>query len=867
MVCFLLIKIKKINQILCYAQEQTMIRNYVTVAFRNMKRHKLYTTLNILGLAIGMASGFLIMLFVIDELSYDQFHKNVDQIFRFELNQNKNGKDNHYMTVSLSMGESLKRHFPEIQETVRIHSMWGRPIVEFDQKSFFEKRIFFADKTLFDVFSFPFLQGDAQTALQDPNAIVLTQSMAQKYFPATNAIGKTIKIDNGRVEAEFYVVSGIVQDPPGNSHFKFDFLISFQNFEKHQFGPSWAHLNRCHTYLRMRKNASVIELHQRLPDFLKKNEAIKLSQAHFDAGLYEAILRPINNIHLANLDNDLEPGRDIFDLYLISSVGILIVLVACINYINLSTARSGHKAREVGVRKLVGAFRNTLIRQFYTEAFIMTGAAFLVALALTELCLPWFEVFVGKTLHLSENRLGIFGTCSGLIVLFVGAFSGIYPAWFLSSFQPVAVLKGSYKIGGAALFRKGLVILQFIISTGLILVTLIMYYQLDYMKSERLGFDQSHVLVITSLERRPVTRSTTTSPTGETIVKASAIDELHLKQELLRNPQITHVSGASGFPANGIVGESDFFPNQKPDAIPIKSPYVFVDPDFVQTLGLNILEGRNFGKTFGEDLDAVIVNEAFARKAGWDSAVNHTIERRSKTYSTTTTKGKDGKYKETFREIIEKKEKTVIGVVENFHFQSLHNTIDPVVLQLPTPDDGIFRYFAINIHTESIPETLRFIENTWQLCVPSVPLEYVFLDNHFEKLYRAETQWMHTFGLFAILAVFVGCLGVFGLAAFAAEQRTKEIGIRKILGASVGKLVLLLSKDLLRLVIWANVIAWPFIYWTMHNWLANFAYRIELDIGIFLQSGGITLLIALMTVGYQAWRTARANPVDALRYE
>jgi len=792
-----------------------MIKNYMKIALRNLIKHKAFSLINISGLAIGMACCLLIIIFVQDELRYDKFHAKADRIYRMVSEENQRGIIANYPLVFSGVPPILKNEFSEVMNFVRFDPRLNVLISSGDKK-FYEERLFYADASVFEVFTFPLVKGDPETALKEPYSIVLTEKMAEKYFGGEDSMGRTLTIDN----EHDYKITGILRKISRNSHIKFDFLASMATLEAQEprYGKMWAW--NCYSYLLLPEDYSYLDLVKKLPDFIRRHRGEKAAQS------YTFSLQPLTSIHLhSHLAYEIEANGDIRYVYIFSAIAFFILLIACINFMNLSTARSANRAKEVGVRKVLGADRIRLAKQFLGESLFLSLMALPIAVALVELFLPAFNVMTGKELRIdyfgnSVVFIGLIG-----ILLFVGIVSGSYPAFFLSTFRPSEVLKGKLRAGSrSSLFRKVLVVVQFTISIVLIAGTIIIYNQLDFIRNKKLGFVKEQVLVM------PASRS----GIGQNYEA--------FKRELLQNPSVESVCGSTSLPSL-LPTRSVFIPEGIEEGEKLTLRNVLVDHDFIKTFGLEIMDGRDFSRSFATDTkEAFVINEAAVKEFGWDSAVGKRL---------IDLEGPKGH---------------VIGVVKDFHFRSKHQKIEPLVLSL-LPSPRYVYFVSVKIKYSNISGALAFLKSKWNAFSPGWPFEYFFLDDNFDKMYKSEDRLRQVFLTFTFLAIFIACLGLFGLAAFTAEQRTKEIGIRKVLGASVPGVVLLLSKEFIKWVLIANVIAWPVAYLAMGRWLENFAYRVSLGWGVFIAAAVLALGIALITVGFQAAKAALANPSDALRYE
>jgi putative ABC transport system permease protein len=800
-----------------------MFGNYLKIAFRSLKKHKGYSFINISGLAIGMAVCILILMWVQNELSYDRYHERADRICRVTMDLEV-GSTLHTPVSLTAAGPALVRDFPEVLHSSRILPP-NRVAVRYEDKIFQETRVGYAENAVFEIFTFPFVSGDPKTALEASYSVVITESMAKKYFSEEDPLGKVLRFNN----EEDFAVTGVVKDIPSNSHFRFNMLRSFQTFIKEGdvSDDQWFDV-RFFTYLLLDENVDIRNLEQKLPAFIDKylGEAMKAS-----GGSIKLFLQPLKRIHLySDFERDMAPNSDITYVYLFSGIALFVLLIASINFINLSTARSATRAQEVGMRKTLGAIRSRLIGQFLGESLLYSLLSMVLALVLLKLSLPLFSTVVGRDLNLNLLQAPVLlAVILGMAVV-VGVFAGSYPAFFLSSFQPVRVLKGLLKVGGSSSrFRRVLVVFQFAISITLIVGTLIVYKQIVYMKNKELGFNKDHVVAI---------------PRMSDVMRKSYHS---VRAELLSLPGVIDVGASDRVPSRGNL-ISSFLPEGFPDDQRQTLDYMNVDTNYIPTMGIEIIAGRNFSDELATDQDeSVLINETTARKLGWENPIG-------KRFVFRPPPGQEGETTYT----------TVIGVVKDFHLQSLREKIDPLVIFYDY--DNLYT-FSIRIAAENIMHTMDLLKKKWGELDPDRPFHYYFLDDALEDLYRSEERLKNITFYFSFLAIFIGCLGLFGMASFTAEQRTKEIGIRKVLGASVSGIVRLLAKEFLILVAVANLIAWPVAYWAMSRWLESFAYRTGLDPMIFVLSAVLALAIALITVSYQAIRAAISNPVDALRYE
>ncbi len=803
------------------AEEDGMLKNYLKIAFVNLKKHKTFSFINLFGLAIGMACCILIAAYVFHELSYDKFHENADRIYRLRSELKISGEDLDIPKSSPPMAEYLVQNYPEVVGAVRFRNL-GRVPVRYRDNLNYEDHIFFADNSVFDIFTFPLIKGDPRTALATAYSVVISENIAQKYFGSDDPIGKLLNIND---QTDF-TVTGVMKKIPQNSQFIFNMLCSFETFAQENKWEmlKWLSINN-YTYILLEKDADYRELERKFPEMIEKKVGALLK---YVKGEMRLSLQPLTSIHLhSDLMQEISGNSNIIYVYIFSAIALFILAIACINFMNLSTARSVTRAREVGLRKVLGADRSKIIRQFLSESILQGLISCLFAILIVDLTLPLFRSISGIDLRIDYAQN--FWVIPGLVGLavFVGLIAGSYPAFFLSAYQPTHVLKGEFKAGRAGnRFRSALVIVQFTISVALIVGTIVVFKQLSYMKNRRLGFQKEHVVVIPISDK-------------------STLDSLRpVKQELENYEGIIRVAASSHVP-----GQTTYVNPFVPEGFTLDQMQymgeLYVDHDFIPAMGIEMAAGRNFSTEFKTDTsESVLVNETAVRKFGWEEPVGKTIQ-------TLSTSGKIKKF-------------TVIGVVKDFHIESLKNRIAPLFIGCTT---HVFNSLSVRIKTQNIPATLSYLGEKMRQIDPFRPFEYAFLDDSFDALYKAEDRLSRIFSYFGLLSIFIASLGLFGLASFSAEQRTKEIGIRKVLGASVAGIILLLSKEFTKWVLVANVIAWPIAYFSLHSWLEGFAYRTEIPFTAFILALGISLMVALLTISFRALRTALANPVDSLRYE
>ena len=808
----------------------SMLKNFIITAVRNLFKHKGYSLINIVGLAIGMASCLLILMFVNDELNYDAYNEKADSIYRVAGSFRYGGRDFDIAVAPAPMAQVLIDEFPEVVDAVRFRQR-GSYIFRYGENSYKESRVSYADHSFFDVFSIPLLNGDPKTALAEPNTLVLNQETAEKYFRDEDPVGKTLKLNDDTD----YMVSGVFEKIPDNSHFHFDILVSMSSLAESK-GKIWMSQN-FQTYILLHEKATPESVEAKFPALLVKYMGPQI-QAFMGKSMEklmeegdlrgEFYLQALRDIHLhSDLLGEMEATSDVKYVYIFTAIALFILIIASINYMNLSTARSAGRAKEVGIRKVLGSFRSQLIRQFLTESMILSLISLVLAFVLVRLALPFFNGLAGKTMAISDLGGSTLLVVLVLVPILTGFLAGSYPSLFISAFQPVNVLKGQLKSGmRTGLLRSGLVAFQFAASIILIIGTFVVYNQLHFIQNKKLGYDKEQVLILRS--------AYLLGDQAETF-----------KNEMLAYPQVVSGTVSTYLPVPSSRNNSAVFPdNERSDKRATSMQNWIVDYDYIPTLGMKIVQGRNFSKEYSSDTEAAIMNQAAVEHFGWDQPVGRKIGRM------VNNQGGSTSYE-------------VIGVVENFHFETLKNTIGPLVMFLGNSNARI----SFRVETEDISGTIGLLRSKWREFLPNQPFEYSFLDERFADMYQTEQRIGKIFGVFAGLAIFIGCLGLFGLAAFTAERRTKEIGIRIVLGATAPNIVRLLLKEFVILVAVANVIAWPVAFWVMKGWLKDFSYRVSLNVWVFVGAGLLTLLIAMLTVSFQAIKAALADPANSLRYE
>ena len=849
-----------------------MLKNYLTIALRNLVRHKTYTAINALGLAMGIAFCLLTFLYVRHEWTYDQFHEKSDRIFRLGMSGGMFGGRDNAIGVRLSdqIGPLLRENIPQFAHVVRIHE--GPGTVSLGNNTF-EVKSLFTDEDFFQLFTFPLMHGDPKTVLANPNSIVLTQSAAQKYFGQNDAVGREITLRDKiwNEEDKTFVVAGIAQDPPENSSIQFDLILSYASIppskrsvmrvfttrssdgktERKEIAPPIFSKGNDVTYIRLIDNVQLADLALVLSAFVEVNKTpTPLSRGKSNPKFFEQNvtlhLQPIADIHFdREITNGLSTPSNPAYSYILAGIALSVLLVACINFTNLAIARSATRAREVGIRKVVGAMRFQLMKQFWGESLLLTGVAMLLGLALTEFFLSTFNALTQVNLTL-DYRPSLSGVLFGVSLLFaIGLVSGIYPALVLSGFDPIAVLKNRFNIGGRSWSGRVLIVGQFVVAILFLIATLVMSRQLTFLKEKNLGLNESQVVLI--------------NPRYSSTDRQQRHRILQLfKQELKRHTNIINVTQSRLF--SNLEADSD---NRKsnitlPSGEVVEKAEISVDYDFFDTLGINLLAGRNFSPDFGADAkQAVLVNKTFVERAQLEHPLNTTLPMTKMMVSFMT-----GDSRPKVQQI---KDPQIIGVVDDFHLKSLHHALPPLVIFLDAA--SLSSDFLVRIRPERIPETLTFMAEKWQSIAGDARFDYVFLDENFDRLYREEERWGTIVQYASFFALFVACLGVLGLTSLAITRRTKEIGIRKVLGASNHHIVALLSREFVVLILIANLIAWPIAHYGVEHWLRDFAYRIDAGAGLFLIGGLLVFLIALLTIGIQALRAAQRNPVHALRYE
>ncbi len=808
-----------------------MFKNYFKIAWRNLRKNKAFSVINITGLAIGLSCFLLIALYVMNELSYDRFFPNSGRIYRINTDLRFGGADLHMPLASDMMGQLLEKDYPQVEQYTRIYTFNGDKLIKKGSQYIDETKVANVDSTFFDVFQLPVIAGDTRHALDEPNTVVLTESAAKKYFGTTDVVGKTIEV---RDDKNPYKITAVVKDIPQNAHFHFDFFFSMKNVD-YVWGQITAH--NFYTYLLFKPGTDYRAFEKNFPDYIEKY-ALPYARKFMNISSMDEFrkagndlqysLIPLTKIHLySDRQFELSPGGNIQYVYIFSAVALFILVIACINFMNLTTARSANRAREVGIRKVLGTEKRNLVYQFLFESTLMVLLSLVIAILIVYIVLPLFNNVADKQMTLGSLFSPYILPVLIALPFIVGLMAGSYPAFFLSSFKPIEVLKGKLKLGSrSGGLRSVLVVFQFATSIILIVGTIVVYDQLHFIQTKNLGYNKNQVLVVDGISSL---NDNTTA----------------FKNEVLQLPGV--VSGTlSGFlPVKKSARSDDSF--SKEAVMTTQSGFDmqnwYIDYDYIKTLGMKIIKGRDFSKSFPGDSSAVIINETAAAFLGYSDPIGKTLYRSEDN-------GKTSPH-------------TIVGVVKNFNFESLHQDVGPLCFFLGGGGGlGIFK-----VNTANIQNTIAQVETKWKALAPGLPFSYRFLNESFDEMYRAEQRAGEIALIFSVLAIFIACLGLFGLAAFIAEQRTKEIGIRKVLGASVSGIVRMLSNDFARLVIISFVLAAPLAWWAMHSWLRSFAYRIHISWWIFVAAGLSALLIALITVSFQAIKAGIANPVESLRSE
>jgi len=809
-----------------------MFSNFFKTALRNIFRHKTYVIINIMGLAVGFACSLLIFLFVMHELSYDKFNEKYDRIYRLYLVGKLGESEFKGAWTAAPTARTFVEEFPEVEKAVRMQR-WDESLIRIDDRKFIESRIAVADSGFFDLFSLNLLEGDPHKALTQPHTVVLTTSLAKKYFGSEEAMGQNLRIGNDSV---LFTITGVMQDVPENSHLEFDLLISFLTHPRAN-DDFWLS-NSFSTYILLRKGVPASSVESKIPGIIEKYVGPQVQrilgmdlQAFTDAGnQYGIFMQPLSDVHLnTEIGSEFKRSSDRKYIYIFSGVAFVILIIAGINYMNLSTARSTRRSREVGLRKVVGSSKGMLIRQFIIESVLLTVISTVVAVVLVELLLPVFNNMLQTNL-----KVGYFSrwyVIPGLLLLtlLIGFLSGSYPAWFLASFMTVKVLYGKLKVGVSnTIVRSILVVFQFLFSIALILSSLVIYKQINYMLNKDMGFDKEQLLVIR---------------------RADALQKKvrAFKDEVKKIPDVINVANSTTVP--GYSNNNNGYPIEGRPAEQVYLMWTnWIDYDFFNTYKINLADGRFFSRDFPSDSAGVIVNEEAIRKFGITDPFNT-------------------RFIQVGQTLEEKSYLNIVGIVKDFHFNSLQNKIEPHVFILKPEKWDWAGYLTIRVGKDNMEKTISMIEKTWQTFTGDEPFQYFFMDQEFENFYKEEKRTARIALAFSILSVFIACLGLFGLTSFATEQRAREISLRKVLGSSARDIILLFTREVLIMIGISTIPAWVLSYFFLKKWLQNFSYHISLGPWEFLLSMLIVLLIALITVSYRTYRAALVNPADVLKYE
>ncbi|HZF66273.1 MAG TPA: FtsX-like permease family protein [Chitinophagaceae bacterium] len=815
-----------------------MIKTYFKIAWRNLKKNKTFSFINIFGLSVGLTCCMLISLYLYHSFSYDKYHKHAERVFQLGTAFVDDGKEKRAANTAGPVGKMMQQDFPEVQATARAMKLWRDDKTLFQvnqgtsqQKSFYETDGFLADSSLFEVLSFFFKEGNPNTALREPKSLVLSEQIAEKLFGKEPALDKFVHVSSSTNGDHDLKVTGVFKAPPAPSHFNAKFIMSFAGGDMNGFAndnPSPVNNNMFFTYLMLKEGSNSNALAAKFPAFVQTHLGEELKAMGKERSYF---LTPVKDIHLTGVENNVSPGGNKTSLFVLASIALLTLLIACINFMNLSTSSSAKRAAEVGIRKVLGAERNSLLRQFLGESVLMAFVALAAATVFTFLLLPLFERVAAKNLSVPVADYAVLLLVFLVLALVTGLFAGSYPAFYLSAFKPIKVLKGKFANSLAAVsLRKGLVVFQFVISVALIVASLVIANQMKFLRAKDLGFTKDQQIVI------PLRTST-----AKELIPS-------FKSAAASNPTISSVGASMSYP--GIFHPQDWSMYKEGENM-TSSQKVYinlVDDQFLQTLGMKPIAGRLFSPDFPADtLTRFVVNEEAVKQFGFASA-----EEAIGKWLAFDWQGEQMQY-------------TIVGVVKNFHFKDLHEKIEPFAFRVH--GSAGFNYLLAHVKAGSLDQSLSFLENTWKKLNPNEPFEYSFLDLDFQKNYEAESRQASLINYFTVIAIIISCLGLFGLATFTAEQRTKEIGIRKVLGASVAGLVGLLSKDFLKLVAIAVLIASPVAWYFMNQWLQNFAYRSPIPWQLFVLTSFLAMFIAFVTIAFQAIRAALANPVSNLRTE
>lgn len=811
---------------------KAMLKHYILISWRNILRNKFYSTILTLGLALGIASSLMLGMYTWHELTYDNFHEKKDRIFLVGVDANEGAEEWKGGSTTPPTGPALQQYFPEIENFTRLALWFDDVVVSKNTAKFIENSIVAADSSVFEVFTIPFVAGDPKTALTEPNSIVITEEISRKYFGDQDPMGQILHFDHFFAECK---ITGVVENYPDNSHFDFGILLSLSSFKaiNFDFTNSWGN-HTFATYVLLGKNVDAQNIENRMPQFVKKQLDPYLVQwykksydeMYKEGDHYKLFLAPLENIHLSTLIHDNQEGKSTL-VYALGLIGLIIIVLVCINYTNLATVLSLSRAREVGIRKATGSRSNSLFSQFLTESVIIAFAGLFLGLGLMECFMPFFNNLTKQSLHLNYFNPVV---ASGLIVFtfFIGLLSGFYPALTFASFNPIKALKGLTGVSGKGQgIRNGLVTLQFTVCIVMIVSTIVVYKQLSFMTNKNAGFAKDQVLVIKRVEGLKENKTV-------------------FKNELLKSPAILSASYTETTPGRNFNGHGQHIAGRPSSELHVIHPFM-ADEDILETLDLELIQGNSF-KDQGTKLTKAIINETAVDLVGLEKPLEQKIDR-----------GTMGQ-----------QQIDIIGVVKDFHFKSFHHKVEPLVIfPLDVENDPYHNatFLLAKMNGKNIPETLGYIEEQWKQLAGNYPFEYSFMDDDFNKLFERERTMAEVYTIFSVISVFIACLGLLGLTSFFVSKRTKEIGIRKIAGATITNIAFLLSRKFVRWLFLSIVMGSSLAWYLMQSWLQNFAYQTEMSWWIFAIAGGSTLFIAMVTISWHVYKAASVNPVETLRYE
>ncbi|MBT4333570.1 MAG: FtsX-like permease family protein [Candidatus Cloacimonetes bacterium] len=802
-----------------------MFKNYIKIAYRNILKQKTYSAINIFGLALGLTACILVGLYIYQDFNYDNYHANGENIYRVSIEMVTPDDTFNFAQTPAPVAPSLKQNYPEINKISRIFFA-KNDLITYEKNKFYEEEIVFADEDFFKIFSYSTLQGNPNTFLQKDNSVVITKKIADKYFGTENPVGKILNY-NSRIDLE---VVGVVENVPINSHFTFDMVVTYNSLiqlPQGRYLDQWGATFGSYTYVLMHPGTDLDKFVDKAGPFL--TEKMETTDRVHES----VILQPIKSIHMfSNLEDEINPNSSITYILILGSISLFILILACINFVNLTTARAVKRAREIGVRKVFGAFRLQLVRQFLGESIITTLIALAFAFVFVELFIPLFSQLIGTTLvySLFDNPYILLIILAGSLI--IGILAGLYPAFVLTHFQPALVMKGATKQGksSSALLRKGLVLFQFSISIILIIFTILINKQINFMRNFDMGFEKEQIVVLKTPERM--------SRNSETI-----------KEEINAIPGVIESSTSLGIPLQNSGFGTNLSPYADSDEDEFSISVKMIDSEYIDFYQIPLLVGRKLTETDEANYaNVTVVNEATVKKLGFannEDALGHNY----------TIGLSDG---------VKRFSPEIVGVIEDFHFNSLHEEVSPLLFMYWY---FLFQEISIKISPQNVPETMKEIKLVWEKFYPEHPFVYSFLDEDIDKMYKAEARSFRVISTFSFLAIIIACMGLLGLTFYTTEQRRKEIGIRKILGASIPGIVRDISLEFLKLVVIANVIAWPISYFLVKKWLMNFPYKIDIGLDVFLLASGLALLISFVTIGYTVIRSAYSNPIDSIKYE